>query len=169
MTELDATQREYADTVARSGDALLQLVNDILDFSKIEAGQLHIEEVSFELPELLEEVRQMLEVKARQRGLSLQVDIAANVPTQLRADPTRIRQVLLNLVGNALKFTHQGHVAVRARADAPSGEGHFMLDLAVEDTGIGIAPEQQARVFEGVYAAKPTRPPRGATAAPASG
>jgi signal transduction histidine kinase/ActR/RegA family two-component response regulator len=148
MTELDATQREYADTVARAGDALLQLVNDILDFSKIEAGQLHIEAVSFELPELLEEVRQMLEVKARQRGLSLQIDIAANVPTQLRADPTRIRQVLLNLVGNALKFTHQGHVAVRARADALSGEGPFMLDLAVEDTGIGIAPEQQARVFE---------------------
>jgi signal transduction histidine kinase/ActR/RegA family two-component response regulator len=148
MTELDATQREYADTVARSGDALLQLVNDILDFSKIEAGQLHIEEVTFELPELLEEVRHMLEVKAQQRGLQLQVDIAPDVPRQLRADPTRIRQVLLNLVGNALKFTHQGHVAVRARAAAADEAGRFMLDLAVEDTGIGIAPEQQARVFE---------------------
>ncbi|HEX4351685.1 MAG TPA: histidine kinase dimerization/phospho-acceptor domain-containing protein, partial [Polyangiales bacterium] len=151
MTDLDDTQREYADTVARSGDALLQLVNDILDFSKIEAGQLHIEEVVFELSELLEEVREMLEVKARQRGLALEIDIGADVPQRLRADPTRIRQVLINLVGNALKFTHDGHVAVRARAlssAAISGDGRFMLELAVEDTGIGIAPEQRARVFE---------------------
>ena len=148
MTDLDATQREYADTVARAGDTLLQLVNDILDCSKIEAGQLHIEEVGFELPELLQEVADMLELKARQRNLQLGIDIASDVPTRLLADPTRIRQVLVNLVGNAIKFTHEGGVTVRARADAPGADGRFVLDLAVEDTGIGIAKEQQARVFE---------------------
>jgi signal transduction histidine kinase len=148
MTELDATQREFADTVARAGDTLLQLVNDILDCSKIEAGQLQIEEVGFELPALLQEVREMLEIKARQRGLKLEIDIADDVPKRLLADPTRIRQVLVNLAGNAIKFTHAGSVTVRARADAPGPSGQFVLDLAVEDTGIGIAKEQQARVFE---------------------
>jgi signal transduction histidine kinase len=147
MTELDATQREYADTVARSGDTLLQLVNDILDFSKIEAGQLNIEVVGFELQGLLEEVREMLEVKARQRGLELKIDIASELPVRVQSDPTRIRQVLINLVGNAIKFTHHGHVALRARHAGSAPDG-FILDLAVEDTGIGIAPEQQARVFE---------------------
>jgi CheY-like chemotaxis protein len=148
MTELDATQREFADTVARAGDTLLQLVNDILDCSKMEAGQLQIEEIGFALPELLQEVCDLLAVKARQRGLQLEVDIADTVPTRLLADPTRIRQVLINLAGNAIKFTHQGSVTVRARADAPGAGGRFVLDLAVEDTGIGIAQAQQARVFE---------------------
>jgi signal transduction histidine kinase/CheY-like chemotaxis protein len=147
MTELDDTQRNFADTVARSGDALLQLVNDILDFSKIEAGQLRIEAIGFELSELLHDVRDMLEVKAKQRGLQLIVDIAAATPARLISDPTRLRQVLVNLVGNAIKFTHQGHVAVRVRLDA-SGAGRPTLELAVEDTGIGIEPDQQARVFE---------------------
>jgi signal transduction histidine kinase len=148
MTELDTTQREFADTVARAGDTLLQLVNDILDCSKMEAGQLQIEEIGFALPELLQEVCDLLEVKARQRGLQLVVDIADSVPTRLVADPTRIRQVLINLAGNAIKFTHAGGVTVRARADAAGAGGRFVLDLAVEDTGIGIAREQQARVFE---------------------
>jgi signal transduction histidine kinase len=149
MTELDVTQREYADTVARSGDTLLQLVNDILDFSKIEAGQLTIEEVGFEIAELVEEVRQMLEVKARQRGLDLLVEIAADVPQRIRTDPTRIRQILVNLVGNALKFTQRGHVAMRVtRATPASAADSFSLDLAVEDTGIGIADAARARVFE---------------------
>ncbi|MEY4575963.1 MAG: hypothetical protein RL701_666 [Pseudomonadota bacterium] len=147
MTELDDTQRNYAETVARSGDALLQLVNDILDFSKIEAGQLKIEAIGFELAELLHDVRDMLEVKAKQRNLALIVDIAAATPARLVGDPTRLRQVLVNLVGNAIKFTHQGHVAVRVRLE-PASAGQPTLELAVEDTGIGIAPDQQARVFE---------------------
>ena len=148
MTELSESQREYAATVARSGDALLQLVNDILDFSKIEAGQLHVEAIGFDLPELLSEVRDMLEVTASQRGRSLLIELAPEVPRRVVADPTRIRQVLVNLVGNAIKFTHRGHVAVRARMLSAPSEERCLLELAVEDTGIGIAPAQKARVFE---------------------
>jgi signal transduction histidine kinase len=148
MTELDDTQREYADTVARSGDALLQLVNDILDFSKIEAGQLTLESIGFDLAALLGEVRELLEVKARQRGLELHIDVGPNVPARVRSDPTRLRQVLLNLVGNAIKFTHRGSVTLRARALGTPAADSCRLELAVVDTGIGIAPEQQARVFE---------------------
>jgi len=148
MTELNDTQREYASTVARSGETLLQLVNDILDFSKIEAGQLHVESIGFDLGELLTEVHDMLEVKARQRGLALIIDTAPDVPQRVVSDPTRIRQVLINLVGNAIKFTHRGHVAVRARIASPLSAAGRVLELAVEDTGIGISPEQQRRVFE---------------------
>jgi signal transduction histidine kinase len=147
MTDLDPTQREYAETVARSGTNLLEIVNDILDFSKIEAGQLSIEEVPFDPHELLHEVRDLLEFKASQRGLMLIVDVAAEVPHRLCGDPTRIRQVLINLVGNAIKFTHDGHVALRVQA-TPSDGDRVTVDFAVEDTGIGIAPEQQGNVFE---------------------
>jgi signal transduction histidine kinase len=147
MTELDSAQRDYADTVARSGNTLLQIVNDILDFSKIEAGQLSIEQVGFDPHELLQDVRDMLEVKARQRGLMLIVDVGAEVPHRLCGDPTRIRQVLVNLVGNAIKFTHDGHVALRVKCE-PVERERVLVEFAVEDTGIGIAPEQQSNVFE---------------------
>ena len=147
MTELDAAQRDYAETVARSGNTLLQIVNDILDFSKIEAGQLSIEEVSFDPHELLQDVRDLLELKASQRGLLLIVDVAAEVPHRLVGDPTRIRQVLINLVGNAIKFTHDGHVALRVKAGTVSGD-RVEGDFSVEDTGIGIAPDQQRKVFD---------------------
>ncbi|HKU43848.1 MAG TPA: ATP-binding protein [Polyangiales bacterium] len=147
MSDLDATQRDYADTVARSGNTLLQLVNDILDFSKMEAGQLSIEQVSFDPHELLQEVRDLLDIKASQKGLLLIVDVAAEVPHRLCGDPTRLRQVLINLVGNAIKFTHDGHVALRVRCE-PLAERKVTVEFAVEDTGIGIAPEQQRRVFE---------------------
>ncbi|MET0389612.1 MAG: ATP-binding protein [Polyangiales bacterium] len=148
LTELDDTQRDYSDTIARSGETLLQLVNDILDFSKIEAGQLKLESIGFDLTTLLYDVRGMLEVKATQRGLALVVDTTPEVPGRVISDPTRIQQVLVNLVSNAIKFTHQGQVAVRARFDQPADAAHGVLELAVEDTGIGISPDQQARVFE---------------------
>jgi signal transduction histidine kinase len=148
MTDLDPTQREYADTVARAGDTLLQLVNDILDCSKIEAGQLKIEAIPCDVREVMSEVRELLDQKARQHGLRLELDIDPAVPTHVIADPTRIRQVLVNLAGNAIKFTHQGKVTLQASADAPGVAGSFVLNLAVVDTGIGIAKEQQARVFE---------------------
>jgi signal transduction histidine kinase len=148
LSDLAVVQREYADTIARSGEALLQIVNDILDFSKIEAGQLSIEEIGFDLADVLEDVRELLSIKARQHGLALAIDVASDLPRQVRADPTRIRQVLVNLVGNALKFTHEGGVIVHASSREQLADGRFLLDLAVEDTGIGIAPEQRARVFE---------------------
>jgi K+-sensing histidine kinase KdpD len=147
MTSLDDTQKEYADTIARAGNTLLQLVNDILDFSKMEAGQLSIENIAFDLPEVLEDVRSMLAVKARQRGLSLKVEVQEGMPRRLRGDPTRLKQVLVNLVGNAIKFTPQGGVTVEARANA-NLDGAWAVEVAVKDTGIGIAPEQLDRVFE---------------------
>jgi signal transduction histidine kinase/CheY-like chemotaxis protein len=147
MTELDTSQREFADTVARSGNALLTLVNDILDFSKIEAGQLSIEQVTFDLPELLEEVREMLAIKAEQKSLRLLVEVGDGIPRVYRGDPTRIRQVLVNLVGNAIKFTHKGGVTLRASAVRLSDD-QWVLSVAVADTGIGIPAEHQGRVFE---------------------
>jgi signal transduction histidine kinase len=147
MSELDATQREYAETVARAGHSLLEIVNDILDFSKIEAGQMSLEEVSFDPHELLQDVRDLLEIKATQRGLLLIVDVAAEVPHRLYGDPTRLRQILINLVGNAIKFTHDGHVALRVKS-SPLDAVRVSVDFCVEDTGIGIAPDQQGSVFD---------------------
>jgi signal transduction histidine kinase len=147
MSELDKQQREFASTIERSGDTLLQLVNDILDFSKIEAGQVALEEVGFELPELLREVQQLFAVKARQRNLELLLELEPSLAARYRGDPTRIRQVLANLVGNAIKFTHQGHVKLRARGKAVDERCAF-VELMVEDTGIGIPQDQQQRIFE---------------------
>ena len=144
MTALDQDQREFANTIERAGNTLLQLVNDILDFSKIEAGHMQLEEVGVELEVLLREVCALLEVKARQKGLALVLDVAPNVP-RLRGDPTRIGQIVM--LGNAIKFTHAGHVKLSARV-APLQEGSMLVTLAVEDTGIGIAQDALQRVFE---------------------
>src|SRR4029079_12626118 len=109
-------QHEYATTIERSGNTLLQLVNDILDFSKVEAGQLVLEQVSFDLYDAIEEVREVLAVNAQKKRLQLRVDAAAVELQRFVGDPTRIKQVLFNLVGNALKFTHAGSVVIRASA-----------------------------------------------------
>ncbi|HEX2678494.1 MAG TPA: ATP-binding protein, partial [Polyangiales bacterium] len=147
MTDLDAAQRDFADTVARSGNTLLALVNDILDFSKIEAGQLAIEQVRFRLGDLLEEVREMLAVKANEKKLGLESTLSPDMPTWYSGDPTRIKQVLVNLAGNAIKFTHEGKVSISASA-IPTGNDVWVVSIAVADTGIGIAREHQSRVFE---------------------
>jgi signal transduction histidine kinase/CheY-like chemotaxis protein len=147
MTDLDTTQRDYADTVARSGATLLALVNDILDLSKIEAGQLSVEEVRFGVAEVADDVRDMLAIKAKQRGLAFVVDVASDIPAFYRGDVTRLRQVLVNLAGNAIKFTHRGSVTLRATAKRIEGD-RYVLQVGVTDTGIGIAPEQRDRVFE---------------------
>jgi signal transduction histidine kinase/ActR/RegA family two-component response regulator len=147
LTPLDVHQREYATTIERSGDTLLQLVNDILDFSKIEAGQLALEDVSLDLAALVDEVRDMLGIKAEQKNLALEVDIQTPDTTRLRGDPTRIKQVLVNLVGNAIKFTHQGRILIRAHSRAIDEE-RAHVEIAVEDTGIGISKDQIERVFE---------------------
>jgi signal transduction histidine kinase len=147
MTQLDELQREYATTIERSGDTLLQLVNDILDFSKIEAGQLALEDVSLDLPALIDEVRDMLGIKAEQKNLSLDVEIEASDAMRLRGDPTRIKQVLVNLVGNAIKFTHRGRIVIRA-SSRPLDDERSYVEIAVEDTGIGISKDQIERVFE---------------------
>ncbi|MDH5675215.1 MAG: ATP-binding protein [Myxococcales bacterium] len=147
MTELDDSQAEFAATIDRAGNTLLELVNDILDFSKIEAGQLSLEEVRFSVPELLQEVREMLAFKAKQRDLSLEVECSQALPRRFVGDPTRIKQVLVNLVSNAIKFTHEGGVAIRASGQPVDGH-RFVLELEVEDSGIGIPEDKLEHVFK---------------------
>ncbi|MBL8840984.1 MAG: response regulator [Planctomycetes bacterium] len=146
-TRLDGEQREYVETIRGCGEALLDLINDILDFSKIEAGKMTIEVVDFDPRHLVEESLSLLASRAQQKGLELCCQIAPEVPAWAAGDPGRLRQILLNLVGNAIKFTAKGEVVVRIgveRADAAA----TLLRFEVEDTGIGITPEQQQKLFQ---------------------
>lgn len=146
-TNLDREQREYVDTVKVSGEALLAVINDILDFSKIEAGKLELDPIAFNLPDTIEDSLRALAFLAHEKGLELACDIAPNVPERVIGDPVRIRQVLLNLVNNAIKFTAAGEVEVRLKLE--SGKpGTVRLHFSVRDTGIGIARDKQASIFE---------------------
>ncbi len=146
-TDMASDQREYADTATRSAQNLLGLINDILDFSKIEAGQLSLESIGFDLRQVAEETVELMASRAAERGLELQIRYAPGTPRHFQGDPGRIRQVLLNLVGNAIKFTHDGHVLLSV--EPQGGEGKLLsVGLAVEDTGIGIEPEHLSRIFE---------------------
>ena len=147
MTELSSEQLEYAGTIERSGNTLLQLVNDILDFSKVEAGQLVLEQVAFDLCDAVDEVSEVLAVTAHKKGLSLGFEALGLEGARFVGDPTRIKQVLFNLVGNALKFTHEGGVMIRASARAID-DANAVVEVSVEDTGIGIEASQLERVFE---------------------
>jgi signal transduction histidine kinase/DNA-binding response OmpR family regulator len=146
-TRLTPEQREYAETVRHSGEALLTLINDILDFSKIEAGRLELESVEFDLATTIEDSLDLLAERARSQGLELACAIQPDVPAVVRGDPGRLRQVLVNLVANALKFTHEGGVSVRVRRE-PSDDPAVRLRVEVADTGIGIAQEARARLFQ---------------------
>ena len=146
-TELSVRQRDFADTIVDSSEALLKIINDILDFSKIEAGMLTFEEIDFDLSDVAEGVLDLFSGRALSKGIELSLIIANEVPDVFTGDPGRLRQVLANLVGNALKFTDEGEVRVMVRMerDQPGGT---MLHFEVMDTGIGIAIEQQARLFQ---------------------
>jgi two-component system, sensor histidine kinase and response regulator len=145
-TDLNNEQREYLTMVKASADSLLRVINDILDFSKIEAGKLEVDTVDFDIIELLEETEKGLALQAHEKGLELTCEIAPGVPRYLSGDPIRLRQVLTNLLANAIKFTQQGEVALGI--DAPSFEdGSVWLHFAVRDTGIGIPKEHQAGIF----------------------
>ncbi len=144
---LAAEQRQFAEIVSGSGEALLALVNDILDFSKVEAGKLNLELVPFELQRILEEAVELLAVQADSKGLEMSCLIEPGVPLSVCGDPGRLRQVLLNLLGNAVKFTFEGSVLLQV-SGVPSEAGSVMLRFAVIDTGIGIEPEAQERLFE---------------------
>jgi two-component system sensor histidine kinase/response regulator len=146
-TELDAEQREYLVLAKQSADSLLTLINDILDFSKIEAGKLVIERVEFSLSDNLANTLKSLSVRAHQKGLELAYDLRADVPDALIGDPGRLRQVLVNLVGNAVKFTDRGEVIVYVEVRGQSAQ-ESELHFTVADTGIGIPPEKQASIFE---------------------
>jgi signal transduction histidine kinase/CheY-like chemotaxis protein len=143
-TALDEQQRRYTETVRKSADDLLVIIDDILDYSKVEAGKLQLEQLDFDLAVTLEEVSALLSVRAEARGLWLRTQLATDVPHALRGDAGRLRQVLVNLVGNALKFTHQGGVEVRVQLEATTP---LTVRFEVVDTGIGITPEQQATIF----------------------
>ncbi|MBV9580592.1 MAG: response regulator [Chloroflexi bacterium] len=146
-TELTPRQREYAEAVRRSGEALLAIINDILDFSKIEAGKLELELANVDLREAVEDVVGLLAEQAQAKGLELAAVVQANVPSGLQGDPGRIRQVLMNLVGNAVKFTQHGEVAVHARLVEQSADS-ALVRVEVTDTGIGISPRVATRLFQ---------------------
>ncbi len=145
-TELNLEQSEYLHMVKGSADALLALLNDILDFSKIEAGKLELDHLSFNLRKSLVEVVKTLAIKAQQKGLEFIFDVAPEVPTNVIGDPGRLRQVLVNLVGNAIKFTERGEIEVRVQPEAAS-PGGTILRFSVRDTGIGIPADKQQKVF----------------------
>lgn len=144
-TSLDIRQRRYVETVHSSGESLLLIINDILDFSKIEAGRLVLETVDFSPRTVVEDVLSLLSEQAHRKGLILTADMTDNLPTELNGDPTRLRQILLNLVGNALKFTEHGLVNISVH---PNKHKNTTLDFRISDTGIGIKPEVQQRLFQ---------------------
>jgi two-component system sensor histidine kinase/response regulator len=146
-TELDAEQRDRAETARRSAEALLQILNDILDFSKVEAGRLELETIDFDLRNTLDDVTGLLGERASAKRLEWATLVRPGVPLVVRGDPGRLRQVLLNLAGNAVKFTEQGEVVLRAQL-AGEDATHVTVRFEVMDTGIGIAPEVQRALFQ---------------------
>jgi signal transduction histidine kinase len=155
--------RGYLEIIQSAGRSLLQLIDDILDLSKIEAGKVDLRVQPVDLRTLLQELQTLFGQRAAEHGLGLHVEVAEEVPQALQLDEVRLRQILINLVGNALKFTEQGHVAIRATGQR-FPDGRLRLLIEVEDTGIGIPPESQAEIF-GLFAQGPgqARGPYGGT------
>jgi PAS domain S-box-containing protein len=147
-TSLSPEQDKYVQIFRRAGDNLLNLINDILDLSKVEASQLELERTGFSLKDHLEKVMEMVAAQAHEKGLTLVWEIAPNVPADLIGDPTRLRQVLLNLLGNAVKFTQSGEVSLRVAPDDSDSSISTALRFTVLDTGIGISGEKLDQVFE---------------------
>jgi signal transduction histidine kinase/DNA-binding response OmpR family regulator len=146
-TNLSREQRECAQTVRHCGETLLTIINDILDFSKIEAGKVELEEIDFDARQTVEEIVELLAPQAHAKHLELACHVPPEVPNNLRGDPSRLRQVLTNLVGNAIKFTQQGEVVVRVERQSET-EADVLLRISVTDTGIGLDADQKARLFK---------------------
>ena len=149
-TQMTKEQNEYLQSMETSGDTMLALLNDILDFEKIESGNMELENIEFNMPKLVQDVIILMTGHASEKSISLLADVDSNFPAKLKGDPTRLRQVILNLVSNAIKFTEQGSVTVklehRSSTDA-EGKEHFHITCSVIDTGIGIAKEAQNSLF----------------------
>ncbi|MBD3181039.1 MEKHLA domain-containing protein [Candidatus Poribacteria bacterium] len=146
-TELTKEQKEYMEMIRSSGDSLLNVINDILDFSKIESGKLELEMVEFDLHDNLSEVLKALAIRAEEKGLELIYHILPDVPGKLIGDTGRLRQVLVNLVGNAIKFTEEGEIVIQVEKDSQSNDD-VLLHFSVSDTGVGISTEKQKVIFE---------------------
>jgi PAS domain S-box-containing protein len=146
-TGLSVEQRNLAETIRTSGESLLTIINDILDFSKIKAGHLTFEDLDFDLREVVEDVLEMMASHAQARGIELVGTVDSEVPTKVRGDPSRVHQVLRNLINNAIKFTKSGEVAVRVTAQAET-DTEIYARFEIKDTGAGIPPETLARLFQ---------------------
>ncbi|MDG1892327.1 MAG: ATP-binding protein [Verrucomicrobiota bacterium] len=147
-SKLELKQREYVETVLRSAQSLMTIINEILDFSKIEAGKLNLEYVDFDLQKVLEETVNLLGHQASKKGIDLSLYTSPNAPKHVTGDPNRLRQILLNLIGNAIKFTHKGEVSVRAYAIPAVEKGVYCWKIAVRDDGIGITRENLGKLFK---------------------
>jgi len=149
LTELTVEQRDYMTTVAQASNALLDLINDILDLAKIESGRLSLEMLPFSLRDTVDDTVGTMAVRAKEQGISLDAEIADDLPHGFMGDPGRLRQILFNLIGNAVKFTHVGGVKVRVRADAPESEAQYRkIHFEVIDTGIGIPEDRLDAIFD---------------------
>jgi CheY-like chemotaxis protein len=146
-TALTPEQREYLETVKMSGDTLLTVINDILDFSKIEAGKIDLEAIDFDLRESLESTLKTLALRADEKGLELLCEVAPEVPEIVRGDSSRLRQIVMNLVGNAIKFTGSGEIAVKVQVEGREGLD-WLCHFTVADTGIGIPEDKRKSIFE---------------------
>jgi two-component system sensor histidine kinase/response regulator len=144
QTDLTPEQQEYMETVKLSADSLITVINDILDFSKIDAGHIELEAIDFSLREWLDSTLRMLAVRARAKGLRLKTVVVPGAPALLRGDSGRLRQIIVNLVGNAIKFTADGEVEVKVQADGAEQFVHF----TISDTGIGIPLAKQRSIFD---------------------
>ena len=147
-TALDAYQRNCLETVRSSADALIGIITDVLDFSKIEAGRMPLDPTDVEVEAFIEDTVRSLAVQAHRKGLELSIDLDPRLPAWIRVDASRLRQILVNLIGNAVKFTETGDVAVSARPGPARADGRHLVIWEVRDTGIGIPPERQEAIFE---------------------
>lgn len=147
-TPLNEQQRAYTETIATCGETLLGVINDILDFSKIESGGMELEEEDFELQSSIEHILDIFGARAARSGIELLNQVERDVPAFIRGDDLRLRQILTNLVGNAMKFTEQGEIFIRVRVEDAASNGELLLGFEVRDTGIGIPAEKQERLFK---------------------
>ncbi|MDC6668289.1 ATP-binding protein, partial [Leclercia adecarboxylata] len=146
-TPLDRSQQFYLDTISSSGNSLMAVINDILDYARIGSGKLSLEDIDFDLEVLISETIRLFTAQALEKQLSLHVGLEPGVPRRIRGDPTRLKQILMNLLSNALKFTEHGHVLLEVSCRQPQ-DGAPRLVFCVSDSGIGMRQEVLAQLFE---------------------
>ncbi|MGZ5278516.1 MAG: sensor histidine kinase, partial [Pseudobdellovibrionaceae bacterium] len=147
--DLKAEVCEYLQSIKRNGNQLMALIGEVLDLSKIEANKLEVEKLRCSLPNMLDEITSSMEIRADEKGITLILDLSNPIPEWISTDPTKFRQILINLIGNAIKFTENGSVEICPRVTEPLEKGkEIRLEILIKDSGIGMSPEQQAKLFE---------------------